>query len=152
MAGSSSGSSAGKNDGWDAKAPKDTLLRPAPSYSIVAGGIRPARRATIFGYDKPNGRIIAIDKADGAYQAPVPAGRRARRTGPTCAGCTSSPAPRASRRPSSGCRATAINQAVLVAVPDGDPGPSAEPIVEPEREPAQGDPEADQEALTGRRP
>ena len=33
----------GKDDGWDAKAPKDTVLRPAPSYSIVAGGSGPAR-------------------------------------------------------------------------------------------------------------
>jgi hypothetical protein len=33
----------GKSDGWDPKAPKDTVLRPAPFYSIVAGGTaRPA--------------------------------------------------------------------------------------------------------------
>ena len=44
---------AGKSEGWDAKAPKDTLLRPAPSYSLVAGG--PTRRdGAIYGYDRPN--------------------------------------------------------------------------------------------------
>ena len=32
----------GKNEGWTAKAPKDSLLRSAPSYSIIAAG--PARR------------------------------------------------------------------------------------------------------------
>ena len=29
---------AGKNDGWDATPPQDTLLRPAPTYSLVTGG------------------------------------------------------------------------------------------------------------------
>ncbi len=58
----------GKSEGWDAKAPKDTLLRPAPSYSLVTGG--PTRRnGAIYGYDGPNARIIALSKADGTYQA-----------------------------------------------------------------------------------
>ncbi|HEV8403112.1 MAG TPA: hypothetical protein VGQ31_08765 [Candidatus Limnocylindrales bacterium] len=57
----------GKSEGWDAKAPKDTLLRPAPVYSIVAAG--PARRqGSIFGYDKPNARVVALSKTDGSYQ------------------------------------------------------------------------------------
>ena len=34
----------GKDEGWTAKAPKDTLLRPAPSYSVVAGRPGQARR------------------------------------------------------------------------------------------------------------
>ena len=58
----------GKNEGWTAKAPKDSLLRPAPAYSIVAAG--PARReGQIYGFDKPNRRVIAMTKADGKYIA-----------------------------------------------------------------------------------
>jgi hypothetical protein len=59
---------AGKSEGWDAKAPKDSLLRSAPSYSLVAGG--PTRRdGAIYGYDRSNRRVIALSKADGTYQA-----------------------------------------------------------------------------------
>ena len=60
---------AGKSDGWDAKAPEDTLLRPAPVYSMVAGGLGTKRRTGwIYAYDKPNERIVAIDKTDGTYK------------------------------------------------------------------------------------
>jgi hypothetical protein len=58
----------GKNDGWSPKAPKDTLLRPAPSYSIVAAGT-PHREGNIYGFDKPNSRVIALTKVDGTYVA-----------------------------------------------------------------------------------
>ena len=58
----------GKNEGWTAKAPKDSLLRGAPAYSIIAAG--PARReGQIFAFDKPNRRIIALAKVDGKYIA-----------------------------------------------------------------------------------
>ena len=56
----------GKNEGWDAKDPKDTLLRPAPSYSIVAAGSA-RREGQIFGFDRPNARVIALNKIDGKY-------------------------------------------------------------------------------------
>ena len=60
----------GKSDGWDASAPDDTLLRPAPVYSLVAGGLGTDRRTGwIYAYDKPNARIVAIDKTDGSYKA-----------------------------------------------------------------------------------
>ena len=58
----------GKDEGWDAKQPKDTLLRPAPVYSIVASG-SPRRTGVIYGYDQPNRRIVALDKVNGGYQA-----------------------------------------------------------------------------------
>ncbi len=59
----------GKSDGWDAKAPEDALLRPAPEYSLVAGGLGTDRRTgSIYAYDKPNARIVAIDKTDGTYK------------------------------------------------------------------------------------
>ena len=58
----------GKNEGWTAKAPKDSLLRAAPAYSIIAAG--PARReGQIFAFDKPNRRVIALAKVDGKYIA-----------------------------------------------------------------------------------
>ena len=58
----------GKNEGWTAKAPKDSLLRAAPAYSIIAAG--PARReGQIFALDKPNRRVIALTKVDGKYIA-----------------------------------------------------------------------------------
>ena len=58
----------GKNEGWTAKAPKDSLLRGAPAYSIIAAG--PARReGQIFAFDKPNRRVIALAKVDGKYIA-----------------------------------------------------------------------------------
>ncbi len=56
----------GKNAGWTAKDPKDLLLRPAPKYTIVAGGPAP-RAGNIYAYDKPNGRVIALTKVDGTY-------------------------------------------------------------------------------------
>jgi hypothetical protein len=60
----------GKSDGWDAKAPDDTLLRPAPVYSQVAGGLGTTQRSGwIYAYDKPNARIVAVDKSDGTYKA-----------------------------------------------------------------------------------
>jgi hypothetical protein len=58
----------GKNDGWDAAAPQDTLLRPAPTYSIVAGGTD-RRVGDLYAFDRPNGRIVAVGKKDGAYHA-----------------------------------------------------------------------------------
>jgi hypothetical protein len=58
----------GKNEGWTAKPPKDDLIRPAPSYSIVAAG--PARReGAIYAFDKPNERVVAVSKIDGKYVA-----------------------------------------------------------------------------------
>ncbi len=57
----------GKNDGWKADAPDDALLRPNPSYSIVAGSTQ-RRTGVVYVYDKANDRIIAVDKANGDYK------------------------------------------------------------------------------------
>jgi len=57
----------GKNDGWKAKAPDDALLRPNPSFSIIAGGTD-RRTGVVYVYDKENARVIAIDKANGDFK------------------------------------------------------------------------------------
>jgi hypothetical protein len=60
----------GKSEGWNPGAPPDVLLRPAPDYSLVAGGIgTKSRTGWVYAYDKPNARIVALDKAGGTYQA-----------------------------------------------------------------------------------
>jgi hypothetical protein len=57
----------GKDDGWDPGVPQDALLRPAPAYTLVAGaGER--RVGNVYAFDKPNSRIIALDKTDGTYR------------------------------------------------------------------------------------
>ena len=58
----------GKDDGWDADAPTDTLLRPSPTYVLVTGaGER--RAGNVYLFDRPNARVIALDKTDGSYRA-----------------------------------------------------------------------------------
>jgi hypothetical protein len=58
----------GKNDGWEGEVPNDTLLRTAPSYTLLAGGGE-RRNGVVYGYDRRNERIVAVDKADGHYLA-----------------------------------------------------------------------------------
>jgi hypothetical protein len=58
----------GKADGWEAGAPLDTLLRPAPTYSLVAGAGQ-RRVGNVYVFDRPNARIVALDKKDGTYRA-----------------------------------------------------------------------------------
>ena len=58
----------GKNEGWDAAAPADTLLRASPTYSIVSGGTD-RRTGDLYAFDRPNARIVTVGKVDGAYHA-----------------------------------------------------------------------------------
>ena len=58
----------GKNDGWEGAVPNDTLLRSAPSYTLMAGGGE-RREGVVYGYDRRNARLIAISKGDGHYIA-----------------------------------------------------------------------------------
>jgi hypothetical protein len=57
----------GKAEGWDPKEPKDTDLRPAPVYSLLASGTA-RREGEIYGFDKANARIIALSKVDGSFK------------------------------------------------------------------------------------
>ena len=128
----------GKNDGWDAAAPQDTLLRPAPTYSIVTGGTD-RRVGDLYAFDRPNGRIVAIGKKDGAYHAQYRlaggaadwSGLRAMYVIP---GLEGEPATIVWLSPDG------IHQAVLAPVPDtpaasspsASPGSSASPSASPE--------------------
>ena len=44
------------------------LFCPAPTYSILASGTA-RREGEIYGFDKPNARIIALSKVDGSFRA-----------------------------------------------------------------------------------
>ncbi len=121
----------GKNEGWDAKDPGDTLIRPAPKFTLVASGSE-ARTGEIYGYDGPNRRIVALDKANGNYKAQYRLAAGAPdwsdlRAMYILAGADGAPSTLVwlSR--------DGINQAVLVAVPDADaqPTPSVQPIASP---------------------
>jgi hypothetical protein len=126
----------GKNDGWTAKAPKDTLLRPAPAYSMVAAG--PARgTGSIYAFDAPNGRVISMAKLDGAYQAQYRLAGGARdwsdmRAMYIIPGTGDGPATLVWLSPSG------VNQAILVAVADTSPAasPSTKPSTQPSTQPS----------------
>ncbi len=123
----------GKSEGWDPKAPKDTLLRAAPVYSIVAGGTA-RRQGNIFGYDKPNARVIALSKTDGSYQAQYRLAGGANgwsdlRGMYIIQGSGDGPSTLV------WLSANGVNQSILVAVPDttqtASPSPSASPVPSP---------------------
>ncbi len=58
---------AGQAGGWQVSDPGDTLLRPSPHYvDLTSPGDRQA--GILYGYDQSNARIIAIDKASGAFK------------------------------------------------------------------------------------
>jgi hypothetical protein len=44
------------------------VLRPAPSYSLIASGTA-RREGDIYGYDRPNARVVSLAKVDGTYHA-----------------------------------------------------------------------------------
>jgi hypothetical protein len=117
----------GKNEGWTAKAPKDSILRPAPSYSIIAAG--PARReGEIYGYDQPNKRIVAVTKIDGKYVAQY----RLAGDAPELGGLRAMYIiPGVDTEPSTlvWMSRAGVHQAILVAVPDS--GPAASPKTSP---------------------
>jgi hypothetical protein len=120
----------GKSEGWEASAPEDKLLRPAPTFSLVTSGSA-RREGVVYALDKPNARIIALDKVDGDFVAQyrIAGGRRDwsdLRAMYVVPGAGEDAAPTLvwlSR--------DAINQAPLVAVPDTAPTPSASPSGEP---------------------
>jgi hypothetical protein len=58
----------GKTEGWEPSAPKDTLLRPEPTYTLVtSAGDR--RTGQIYAFDTNSDRVIAFDKLNGTYRS-----------------------------------------------------------------------------------
>ena len=58
--------------GWQAEAPGDTLLRPTSQYVWITSPTKPdgssSRRAgALYAFDTVNHRVVALNKADGAY-------------------------------------------------------------------------------------
>ncbi len=64
----------GKGEGWSVQAPGtrafapdgDTLLRPAPKYTLIASA-SDKRTGRLYAWDQVNGRVVAFDKATGAF-------------------------------------------------------------------------------------
>jgi hypothetical protein len=56
----------GRAEGWETDQLPDSLLREQPHYSLLASA-SDKRTGLIYAYDKPNARIVAIDKAKGTY-------------------------------------------------------------------------------------
>jgi hypothetical protein len=57
---------AGKDDGWTAAPPGDTLLRPAPAYELITSDTG-HRTGLMYAWDRANARVVAIQKVDGSY-------------------------------------------------------------------------------------
>ena len=112
----------GKDDGWEAGSPADTLLRAAPTYSLVTGaGER--RVGNVYAFDRPNARIVAVDKTDGTYRAQYRLAGGARdwsdlRAMYIIPGIEEAPATVV------WLSLTGVHQAVLEAVPDVAPKPT----------------------------
>ena len=122
----------GKDEGWDAKDPKDVLLRPAPTYSIVAAGTA-RREGQIYGYDRPNARVVALAKVDGAYKAQYRLAGGLKDWSDLRAMYV---IPGGEGQPATLVWITrdGVSQAILVAVPDtpqASPGASAKPSASP---------------------
>jgi hypothetical protein len=115
----------GIEEGWDADDPGDTLLRKPPVYSLIASGTA-RRTGQILAYDKPNARIVALDKSNGHYLAQyrladAPKDWSDIRAMYVIAGTEDAPATLVWASHDS------IHQTALVAVPDEGAAPSAKP-------------------------
>jgi len=128
----------GKDEGWNAKDPKDTLLRTPPAYSIIAAGSA-RREGEIYGYDRPNARIVALAKVDGAYRAQYRLAGGLKDWSDVRAMYIVTGAP---EQPATlfWLSRDGINQATLVAVPDVAPSPSASPPPSPSAGPPKATP------------
>jgi hypothetical protein len=60
--------------GWQTEPPKDTQLRPTSRYTLLSSPDRPdgsssRRQGILYAFDAENHRLVAFNKADGAYVA-----------------------------------------------------------------------------------
>jgi hypothetical protein len=56
----------GNSAGWSAIAPGDPVLRSEPVYKLITSGAD-RRQGTIYGFDAPNQRVVALSKVNGSY-------------------------------------------------------------------------------------
>jgi len=56
----------GSAAGWSATAPGDAIVRPAPDFKLIASAAD-RRTGTLYGYDAPNLRVIALSKLNGDF-------------------------------------------------------------------------------------
>ena len=56
----------GREEGWAAASPGDTVLRDAPAYRRLTS-VTVRREGRLYAWDAPNARVIALRKSDGAY-------------------------------------------------------------------------------------
>jgi hypothetical protein len=56
----------GQNVGWRPNAPGDSLLRPEPSITVIAGA-GDKNKGRIYAYDPANARVLAWEEGDGAF-------------------------------------------------------------------------------------
>ena len=56
----------GNAAGWSAAAPGDAIVRDAPVFKLIGSGAD-RRTGTLYGYDAPNQRVIAMSKLNGAF-------------------------------------------------------------------------------------
>jgi hypothetical protein len=57
----------GRAGDWSTGDPGDALLRPAPSYRLVATS-SPVREGLLYGYDPASARVLAFEKASGQFR------------------------------------------------------------------------------------
>jgi hypothetical protein len=123
----------GKSDAWEPGVPGDALLRPTSNEVLVTGaGVRNEGR--VYTYDRTNARVIAYDKRSGRFEAQYRLaegdGWKDLRSMYVIAGVEEAPDTLV------WLSASAVNQAVLEAVPSGDgaspaPSGSGAPSVSP---------------------
>jgi hypothetical protein len=58
----------GNSAGWTATAPGDEVLRSEPAYRLITSGAD-RRQGTLYGFDAPNRRVVALSKVNGSYLA-----------------------------------------------------------------------------------
>lgn len=56
----------GRSEGWTASDPGDTIVRPAPTYTLVSSG-SDRRAGHIYGFDANSDRVVSFLKTDGSF-------------------------------------------------------------------------------------
>ncbi len=119
----------GKSDGWEPDPPGDELLREPPVTNLTSG-VGERRKGMVYGYDRPNARLVAYDKATGDYVAQY------RLSGESedwadLRGLYILPGVEEGPPTVVWLSKTGVHQSILVAAPDASEEPSGEPSAAP---------------------